>query len=482
MSTQILHETQVANTLENSSYKQDMINTIDFDALAKYSKPGPRYTSYPTANEFSKDFTFADLQRCFRDSDRYHRDKPLSLYIHLPFCKSACYFCGCNVIYTSKEERKQRYIQYLQKEFMLLRDSFDTTRQVVQLHFGGGTPTFFDAAQLQQIFFMIKEAFPHFSNDCEISCEIDPRYFHEEQMAVLRDNNCNRISFGVQDFDAEVQKAINRIQPLELVEKSVAIARKYGIDSINFDLIYGLPYQNVQSFMATLQKVVALQPDRLAIFNYAHVPWVKKTMRKIDETTLPDPSHKLLMLKNIITFLQSHEYYMIGMDHFAKVTDLLYISQQKGELRRNFQGYTTKGFSQTIGIGVTAIGEGVNYYTQNYKDMQEYEKALDSNKLPVACGIILQDEDILRKEVIMRLMNTSQLNFATFHDLFGIDFPMYFEKELQQLQSFQDLGFLKIDSQGLQVNATGNMLIRNIAMVFDTYLMKNITRQFSKTI
>ncbi|RDU71638.1 oxygen-independent coproporphyrinogen III oxidase [Helicobacter aurati] len=480
MPTQTIYKAQATNR-EDSYYKQDVLD-IDFDVLAKHSKPGPRYTSYPTANEFSKDFTSIDLQRCLKDSDVYHRDKALSLYVHLPFCKSACYFCGCNVIYTSKEEKKDRYIRYLQKELSLLKDSLDTTRSVVQLHFGGGTPTFFSAVQLQQIFIMIKEVFPNFSVDCEVSCEVDPRYFHDEQMAVLRENGCNRISFGVQDFNLEVQKAINRIQPIKLVENTVAIARKYGISSINFDLIYGLPFQNVQSFLATLRDVVSLQPDRLAIFNYAHVPWVKKTMRKIDETTLPHPSHKLLMLKNIISFLQHHGYCMIGMDHFAKANDLLYLAQQKGELRRNFQGYTTKGFSQTIGIGVTAIGEGVNYYTQNYKNMQEYEKALDSDKLPVACGIILQAEDIVRKEVIMNLMNTAQLDFTALNKTFGIDFQLYFEKELQQLQSFQDLGFLVIDSKGLKVNATGNMLIRNIAMVFDTYLAKNIARQFSKTI
>ncbi|STQ86030.1 oxygen-independent coproporphyrinogen III oxidase [Helicobacter muridarum] len=455
---------------------------IDFEALAKYSKPGPRYTSYPTANEFSNNFTHINLRECLKDSDVHYKDKPLSLYTHLPFCKSACYFCGCNVIYTSKEERKERYINYLEKELSILSNSFDTNRDVVQFHFGGGTPTFFNASQLHRVFTMIRHVFPNFSNDCEISCEIDPRYFQDEQMAVLRENGCNRVSFGVQDFDSKVQQAVNRIQPIELVANSVLMARKYGISSINFDLIYGLPYQNVDSFIATLQTVISLQPDRLAIFNYAHVPWVKKTMRKINEDTLPNPSHKLLMLREIISFLKSNGYQMIGMDHFAKTNDSLYDSLQKGKLRRNFQGYTTKGFSQTIGIGVTSIGEGVNYYTQNHKDIQKYEIALDSNELPVACGIILQPEDILRKEVIMSLMNTSRLDFRYFNRTFDIDFISHFDKELQQISNFAELGFLELDSSGVRVNPTGNMLIRNIAMIFDTYLVSNVTKRFSKTI
>ena len=459
-----------------------MYEAIDFLKLAKYSKPGPRYTSYPTANEFHKDFNAKTLLESFLRADSKYRDKGLSLYTHLPFCKSACYFCGCNVIYTSKEDKKERYIHYLEKELLLLKDSMDTRREVVQFHFGGGTPTFFNAKQLQTIMQMIKSVFTNFSSTCEISCEIDPRHFNEEQMEILHSCGFNRISFGVQDFDTKVQQHINRIQPLELVSNSIKLARKYGIQSINFDLIYGLPYQDTKSFARTLDSVVGLSPERLAIFNYAHVPWVKKTMRKIDETTLPSPEEKLKILQNTISFLHTHGYEMIGMDHFAKKSDTLCIAQNKGELRRNFQGYTTKGFSQTIGIGLTSIGEGVDYYTQNYKDMASYEACLDSNTLPVSQGITLSNEDILRKEVIMSLMNNAILDFNVINETFGINFTTHFYSELEELKPMQDLELLEISPNRLIVSATGKMLIRNIAMVFDSYLVKNVSKQFSKTI
>lgn len=459
-----------------------MCGEIDFLKLAKYSKPGPRYTSYPTANEFNKDFNVKTLLESFKRADSEYRDKGLSLYIHLPFCKSACYFCGCNVIYTSKEDKKERYIHYLEKELLLLKDSMDTQREVVQFHFGGGTPTFFNAAQLKTIMQMIRLVFTNFATNCEISCEIDPRHFNEEQMEVLHACGFNRISFGVQDFDIKVQQHINRIQPLELVLEGVNLARKYGIKSINFDLIYGLPYQDTKSFEHTLDSVLKLEPDRLAIFNYAHVPWVKKTMRKIDETKLPSPEEKLKILQNTIAFLRNHGYEMIGMDHFAKKNDNLCIAQKNGELRRNFQGYTTKGFSQTIGIGLTSIGEGVDYYTQNHKDMVSYEACLDNNTLPVSCGITLSEEDILRKEVIMSIMNNSRLDFNVIDETFKIDCATHFHDEFEKLKQMQELDLLTISNNGLIVSATGKMLIRNIAMVFDTYLAKNVTKQFSKTI
>lgn len=459
-----------------------MYESIDFSKLAKHSKPGPRYTSYPTANEFNKDFNVTTLLESFSRADSNHRYKYLSLYTHLPFCKSACYFCGCNVIYTSKEDKKERYIKYLEKELALLEDSMDTKREVIQFHFGGGTPTFFDARQLQTITQMIRSVFSNFSKSCEMSCEIDPRHFNEEQMMVLKDCGFNRISFGVQDFDVKVQQHINRIQPFNLVEYSISLARKYDIDSINFDLIYGLPYQSEKSFANTLESVLKLSPERLAIFNYAHVPWIKKTMRKIDETTLPSPEEKLKILQHTIEFLCDNDYEMIGMDHFAKKGDSLCVAKNNGELRRNFQGYTTKGFSQTIGIGLTSIGEGVDYYTQNYKDMTSYENSLDNNILPVAQGIILSPEDILRKEVIMCLMNNAKLDFNAINDSFGINCVQYFSREFEELKSMCELGLLTIDSSGIEVNATGKMLIRNIAMVFDTYLSKNIIKQFSKTI
>lgn len=459
-----------------------MSNQINFSKLATHSKPGPRYTSYPTANEFNKNFTHLSLQDALRRADATYHSTPLSLYTHLPFCKSACYFCGCNVIYTNNESKKTRYIEYLQKELNLLERAMDTSRAVVQFHFGGGTPTYFSAKQLDSIIKKIKKTFPNFTADCEVSCEIDPRYFCEEQMAVLRENGFNRVSFGVQDFNASVQENINRIQSVELVESCVNIARKYGIDSINFDLIYGLPAQNIVTFSDTLSKVLRLNPDRLAIFNYAHVPWVKSSMQKINESLLPNPAQKLEILEQTIKILTNNGYEMIGMDHFAKPNDELCRAQKNGELRRNFQGYTTKGFSQTIGLGLTSIGEGRDYYTQNFKDTQSYENALERGILPVSAGIKLNKDDMLRKEVIMSLMNNAFLDFDRISSEFSIDFRKYFSDELEKLKVMQDLELLNLQDSKLKVTPTGTMLIRNIAMIFDTYLQKNSTQKFSKTI
>lgn len=464
-----------------------MTQNIDFAKFAKYSKSAPRYTSYPTAVEFGADFGYEDLRESFKRNDSYDTQEsrlPLSLYVHLPFCQSACYFCGCNVIYTSKQDKKDRYISYLQKELAILSTLMDTSREVVQLHFGGGTPTFFDSTQLSKVITLIKDTFPNFAPNAEISCEIDPRHFEVSQMNALKEGGFNRLSFGVQDFDEAVQKAVHRFQSVELVNEAINIARKSGINSVNFDLIYGLPKQTLASFMATLQKVVSLSPDRLAIFNYAHIPWLKKTMRKIDENDLPSPQEKLEILKNTIDFLGKNGYEMIGMDHFAKKSDELYIAKQNGELRRNFQGYTTRGFSQTIGIGLTSIGEGKDYYAQNVKDLASYENALDEGRIPIERGIKLSSEDILRKEVIMGLMNNLKLDFDSIEKTHNIDFRVHFASELERLKEYADIGVLEINDNGLYPTPTGGLLIRNIAMVFDNYLhsLPQEKRVFSKTI
>ncbi|TLD81485.1 oxygen-independent coproporphyrinogen III oxidase [Helicobacter sp. MIT 05-5293] len=457
-----------------------MSDAIDFAKFVKYSKSGPRYTSYPTAVEFTQNWQDNDYMQALNRADKL-LDLPLSLYVHLPFCRSACYFCGCNSIYTSKEEKKQRYIAYLAKELALLADSMDTSRKVVQFHFGGGTPTFFNAKELESVIALVRKTFPHFASDAEVSCEVDPRFFERDQMKVLRENGFNRLSFGVQDFNEQVQNAIHRHQSVEIVKRAVELAREFGILSINFDLIYGLPFQNLETFKQTLHLVVSLSPDRLAIFNYAHLPWMKKTMRKIDETTLPTPQQKLEILKNTIAFLQANEYAMIGMDHFAKTSDELYLAKVQHQLRRNFQGYTTRGFSQTIGIGLTSISEGVDYYSQNFKDMALYEQALDSHRLPVERGVKLTEEDILRKEVIMGLMNNLSLDFASIEEKFHINFKEYFAKELASLKEYEDAQLLEITSSGITTSPTGGMLIRNIAMTFDAYLVAD-SKRFSKTI
>ncbi|MGB3750615.1 MAG: oxygen-independent coproporphyrinogen III oxidase, partial [Arcobacteraceae bacterium] len=442
---------------------------------------GPRYTSYPTAPEFNTDFTFEDLKEKFKSQSD---DRPLSLYIHIPFCRSACYFCGCNVIFTSKEEKKTRYIEYLQKELKILAKHLNTERTVTQMHFGGGTPTFLSPLQLKEVIDSIKETFPNFADDAEISCEVDPRYFIQGHMDVLKNAGCNRLSFGVQDLQEEVQKTIHRIQPYEQTENVVKIARDAGIKSINIDLIYGLPHQTKETFANTIRDIVKLDPDRLAVFNYAHVPWMMKTQRKFDETTFAPPSTKLEILKDSIEFFGSVGYKMVGMDHFAKPEDELFKAIEKGELHRNFQGYTTKGGADLIGIGVTSIGDGVDYYVQNFKDLPTYEETLDKGELPVFKGYKLSDDDMLRQFVIMELMSNFSLDMRRVEKEFAINFNEYFEDALKALEEFVEANLVTITEDKIQVSQTGTMLIRNIAMPFDAYL-NNIPedkRRFSKTI
>ena len=452
---------------------------IDLDKYSKYSKPGPRYTSYPTALEFNDDFTYDKYLKYLEEGK-----EKLSLYVHLPFCRSACYFCGCNVVFTSKEEKLSRYIEYLKKEIDLLAEHLDTNREVIQFHFGGGTPTFYQAFELDEIVSYIKSKFPNWSSDAEISCEIDPRFFNEEQMKVFKKHGFNRISFGVQDFDPKVQQEIHRIQPYELTKAAVDLARRYGIKSINTDLIYGLPYQSFESFKKTLELAYSLDPDRLAIFNYAHVPWLKKTMRKFDETTLPSPDVKLQILQYTIDFFESHGYKMVGMDHFAKPEDELFTAIEKGELHRNFQGYTTKGGATLVGIGLTSIGEGPGYYAQNTKDMTKYEEAIDAGRLPFEKGVELSEDDKIRKAVIMELMANFAVDIPRVEKEFDIDFKSYFADALEALQEFVEGDLATITEKKITVSPTGTLLIRNIAMPFDAYMGKygGNKKSFSKTV
>lgn len=454
---------------------------IDFKKFEKYSRPGPRYTSYPTAPEFSEEFTQNDLKNYYKSQSN---DRSISIYIHMPFCRSACYFCGCNTIFTSKEENKANYITYLKKELNILKNHLNTNRIVTQMHFGGGTPTFFSPEQLEEVITAVKKVFPNFSTEAEVSCEVDPRFFTKEHMDVLKAGGCNRLSFGVQDLDEKVQKTIHRIQPFELTQKVIKIARDAGIHSINTDLIYGLPYQTKESFRRTLEKMITLDTDRFAVFNYAHVPWLMKTMRKFDESTFPKPEAKLEMLKETIDFFTLHGYEMIGMDHFAKPGDELFKAIEKGELHRNFQGYTTKGGADLIGIGLTSIGNGVDYYTQNFKDIPSYEKALDNGDLPTFKGYELSWDDKLRQFVIMELMSNFSLNITRVEKRFNVDFQEYFSDALKDLEDFVQAELIKIDNKKIEVSQTGTMLIRNICMAFDAYLNKTPEekRRFSKTI
>jgi len=454
---------------------------LDFAKYIKYSKPGPRYTSYPTALEFKDTFTYdayiAKLEA--QDSSR-----PLSLYFHLPFCRNACYFCGCNVVFTSKEDKMLRYMEYLKRELDILVKHVDTSREVIQMHFGGGTPTFFTADQLEEIIKMIKSHFKNFRDDAEISCEIDPRHIDDDQMRIMSEQGFNRVSFGIQDFNEKVQVAVHRVQPYDVTKKAMDLARKYNMVSVNVDLIYGLPYQSLETFKETLRLSLTLNPDRFAVFNYAHVPWLKKTMRKIDETTLPLPDEKLQIMQYTIDYLTDNGYKMIGMDHFAKPEDELFKAIEKGELHRNFQGYTTKGGADLVGGGLTSIGEGVDYYAQNFKDMKEYEAAIDAGKLPFERGVMLNEDDMIRQHVIMELMSNFKMDIKRFNDEYDVDFNTYFKEGLPDLQPFIEEGLVVMDKNHIECSETGTLLIRNIAMVFDAYMNKHAgsNKTFSKTV
>ncbi len=454
---------------------------LDFSKFLKYSKPGPRYTSYPTALEFSDAYGYDEYIQKIESQDS---SRPISLYFHLPFCRNACYFCGCNVVFTSKEDKMLRYMEYLKKELEILSSHLDCNREVIQMHFGGGTPTFFTAPQLQEIIENIKSYFPNFVDGAEISCEIDPRHIDEAQMKVMSEAGFNRVSFGIQDFNEKVQIAVHRVQPYAITKDAMELARKYNMVSVNTDLIYGLPYQTLETFKETLSLALTLQPDRFAVFNYAHVPWLKKTMRKIDETTLPRPDEKLEIMQYTIDFLTSNGYKMIGMDHFAKPEDELFKAIKKGELHRNFQGYTTKGGADLIGVGLTSIGEGVDSYNQNFKDMSSYEEAIDSGKLPFERGVVLNRDDLIRQYVIMELMSNFKLDIKRFNKLFDIEFKVYFKDAIEALKPFEEDGLLTMSEDSIECSETGTLLIRNIAMPFDAYMSKHSANKktFSKTI
>ena len=454
---------------------------LDFAKFTKYSKPGPRYTSYPTALEFSDAYAYDEYIKKLESQDS---TRPVSLYFHLPFCKNACYFCGCNVVFTSKEDKMLRYMEYLKRELDILSKHVDCKRQVIQMHFGGGTPTFFTAEQLKIIIDEIKSYFPNFVDGAEISCEIDPRHINEDQMKVMSEAGFNRVSFGIQDFNEKVQVAVHRVQPYNITKDAMELARKYNMVSVNVDLIYGLPFQTLDTFKETLELALTLDADRFAVFNYAHVPWLKKTMRKIDETTLPLPDEKLRIMQYTIDFLTSNGYKMIGMDHFAKPEDELFKAIEKGELHRNFQGYTTKGGADLIGVGLTSIGEGVDSYNQNFKDMPSYEEAIDAGKLPFERGVMLNADDQIRQYVIMELMSNFKIDIQRFNTLFDVDFNAYFADAVEALKPFAEDGLLTISDTSIECSQTGTLLVRNIAMPFDAYMKKHAasSKAFSKTV
>ncbi|NPA12819.1 MAG: oxygen-independent coproporphyrinogen III oxidase [Aquificae bacterium] len=454
---------------------------VEFDErlIKKYAKPAPRYTSYPTAKEFTPTLQEKEWRNKIIQSNE--RGRPLSLYFHIPFCQSACHFCGCNVIITRRKEVVEPYLEHLFKEMDLVKDLLSPDRKVVQLHWGGGTPNYLEDYQMVKLMEEIKNRFD-FEEKAEVSIEIDPRYIDRDKVFLLRDIGFNRISFGIQDFNPKVQQAVNRIQPEEMIFNVMGWIREAGFESVNIDLIYGLPYQTVETFADTIDKVIELNPDRIANFNYAHVPWLKRLQRNIDKSTLPPPQEKLNILKMAIKKLTDAGYIFIGMDHFAKPDDELAVAQRERTLHRNFQGYTTHPEAELFGFGATSISMLHDAYAQNHKILRPYYSNIQQGKLPIERGIILNWDDILRRDIIMRLMSHFTLIKKEIEDKYGIDFDTYFKKELQELKEMEQDGLLKLYPDRIEITPAGRLLIRNISLTFDIYTKMGKDQKFSQAI
>lgn len=446
---------------------------IEFDAalIGRLSQLGPRYTSYPTADRFAESFGYGDYLQTVAARRRVDRGQPLSLYLHIPFCESLCYYCACNKIITRDHGKASTYLGYLKREIEMQGHLFAGSRQVEQLHLGGGTPTFFSDAQMEDLMDHVRRWFPLASDELgEFSIEIDPRTVDRARIFKLRRQGFNRLSMGVQDFDARVQQAVNRIQPEHLTLDAMRAAREAGFRSISIDLIYGLPEQNVISMGATLSRVIAADPDRISLYNYAHLPHLFKAQRQIDEALLPDAQTRLDMLALCIRRLTRAGYVYIGMDHFAKPDDELAVAQAQGRLHRNFQGYSTHADADLVACGVSAISAVGNTYSQNLKTLPAYYKQLDAGQLPVARGIRLDMDDLLRRAIIQKLMCNFELSMPALEQGFPISFAHYFAAELEQLRGLERDGLLNIDEQWITVTGKGRLLIRNICMVFDRHL------------
>lgn len=455
---------------------------IDLTKFKKYDKPGPRYTSYPTAPQFNENFTHEDYLNEIVKTNYGVNLPDLSLYFHLPYCDTLCYFCGCNMIITRNRDRITEYIKYLKKEIDLTRTYLLPDRKVAQHHWGGGTPTHLNPDEINELAGYIKQSF-NFKDGAEVSCEIDPRELTRPHLEALRNNGFNRISMGVQDFDEKVQKAVNRIQPIDITQQAIDWIRELKYDSINLDLMYGLPFQTVDGFAKTVDKVIEANPDRIAVFNYAHVPWMKKHMALIHPEDIPAAEIKLEILKMTIEKLVNAGYDFIGMDHFAKPDDELAVAMREKKLYRNFQGYSTNAGADLYAMGITSISQLKNVYAQNYKTEKEYYSALDNETIPTAKGYQLTEDDHLRREVIMKLMCDFELNFKSIEDQFKIDFKKYFAWGLNNLKEMQADELVEISDNGIKVKNKGRMLIRNIAINFDGYIeRKEDKAKYSRTV
>ncbi|HEY1995670.1 oxygen-independent coproporphyrinogen III oxidase [Paraburkholderia sp.] len=451
------------------------------DLLARYSANGPRYTSYPTALQFRDDFDQADYRRAAADPGAAATD--LSLYFHIPFCDTVCFYCGCNKVATKNRAHARPYLDRLKRELELQAACFDTARPVSQLHWGGGTPTFLSHHEMTELMTTTREHFS-LSPDAvgEFSIEVDPREASAETIAHLRNLGFNRLSLGVQDFDPRVQQAINRIQPLEMTASVMHAARTAGFHSIGVDLIYGLPHQSVDSFSRTLDTMLALAPDRLSVFGYAHMPQLFKMQRRMDASALPSPAARMALLRLVVERLTSAGYVYIGMDHFALPTDELARAQAQRTLHRNFQGYSTRAECDLIGFGASSIGKVGDVYAQNHKDLPGYAAAIDAGRLAITRGVRLSADDRLRRDIITQLMCNLGLHFDEFEAAYGIRFKHTFAAELQRLRAFADDGLVSISGDKLEVLMPERMLVRNIAMVFDRYLGQQTMERFSRTL
>lgn len=457
---------------------------IDSELIARYGGTGPRYTSYPTALHFNNEFTADEYENTALRSNEALKPSPLSVYVHIPFCQTLCYYCACNKFVTRNANRVKTYMDCLYEEIDLQAALFDNDRVVEQMHFGGGTPTYLSDNELCDLLAHLRNRFNLQADDeREFAIEVDPRSVTTRSIDALAEIGFNRLSLGVQDFDPRVQQAVNRIQSAEDTITLVEQARSAKFKSISFDLIYGLPHQTEESFSQTLDTVIAIRPNRLAVYNYAHLPKRFKGQRMIKERDLPSPDVKLKILNRTIEKLGKASYIYIGMDHFALPDDELVRAQQDGTLQRNFQGYSTHRDCDLIGLGVSAIGHIDNTYSQNASTTAEYQAALEAGDLPVRRGIAVDSDDRIRAAVIQQLMCYGQVDYSSFQDRLDIDFPSYFSSELTRLEPLQGDGLVDLYPDRIQITATGRMLLRTVAMVFDRHLAaESSDKRYSQTI
>ncbi len=462
-----------------------MDNKVVFDKnlIRRYDTFGPRYTSYPTAVQFTSEFNLEDYLDGVKHSNEDPIPSPLSLYLHIPFCDTICYYCGCSKVITKDKSKAAHYIKLLKKEIKLQGALFAKDRVVTQIHWGGGTPTFLSDKEIYEIIECIRDNFNvPADNEVEFGIEVDPRTVDQQRLKNLNNLGFNRISFGIQDFDSSVQKAVNREQSNEQIKQHINDSRKLHYQSINIDLMYGLPNQSVHSFSKTLDTTIELNPDRIAIYNYAHLPEMFKPQRRINEEELPSAEEKLNIMQLCIDKLQNAGYVYIGMDHFAKASDALVKAQQEGSLYRNFQGYSTHSDCDMIAMGITAISRIGNNYSQNVRTIDEYESYLKQDKIPVFRGIELENDDILRREIINQLMCNNSLDIKKLEKKWGINFKKYFESSLENLQQMADDGLLNIEKTKLTITTSGRLLARSICMQFDRYLQEKNNNRFSRVI